>query len=107
MTGVFVLTCITAYLAGYFTVGWRLARRDLPNAWRRARREWASESSIRDSVRWQTICTTLWWPLILPTRAVRDQLDQVAAAGDPEALKQELERPGPGGSRAGPAHCRA
>jgi hypothetical protein len=92
MTALVVLTAVFAYLVGYFMLGWHLARRDLPNAWGRARIEWSSDPYIKGSVQAQTICMALFWAILIPVRAMRAKLGAAVDAGDPRERERDLAR---------------
>jgi hypothetical protein len=96
MDALAVLLITLSVIAAYLAAGWRIAMRSLPRAWSNARDEWGScEDFIRTSVKGQTICMFLFWPVYLSVRAVSDRLGGVIDAGDPERLKAriaELER---------------
>ena len=92
MTAFIVISAVLAYLAGYFWIGWRLAKRDLPNAWRRARDRWTVGSLVQDSVREQTFCTVLFWPFVSPIRGMNARFRAVVDAGDPRERERELAR---------------
>lgn len=79
-----------AGVAAYLAVGWRMAVRGLPVAWANARREWHLEATIRGSVKAQTICMLLFWPVFLTVRAVSARLGTVIDAGDPVRLKAQV-----------------
>jgi hypothetical protein len=85
------LTGVSVYLA----TGWTIARRRIPRAWANARSTWTAEASIRSSVKEQTFCVFLFWPVYLSVSAVSARLGSAIDAGDPERLKAriaELER---------------
>ena len=80
----------TAYLAAYFAFGWWLAKRDLPRAWAVARKEWSTESSVLDSVKGQTAATFLFWPVVLPARAVNGALTRTVTDHDPREQDKRI-----------------
>lgn len=87
VAGVVVLTAIVAY----FTIGWVLAKRDLPHAWERARDTYCMDDTVRSSVKEQTVCLTLFWPVLIPARKISRRLTVVVTYGDPAELKRQLE----------------
>lgn len=92
MIALLVIAAVIAYLSGYFALGWHLAKRDLSNAWSRARAEWRVDSTIRESVREQTFFMVLFWPFMCPIRAARARFIAAVHAGDPRERERELAR---------------
>ena len=100
MAGMVALVVLLIALPGaavYLVAGWRIAVRNLPRAWAKTRGEWGTlgEDYIRGSVKTQTACMFLFWPVYLTVTATSDRLGRVVDAGDPVRLKAriaELER---------------
>lgn len=90
MTALIIVGIVVASLVAYLGVGWALAKRDLVNAWARARRDWYSKNSIRASVKTQTVAFTLLWPFVAPIRAFSTRLESVVTRGDPAELRRQL-----------------
>ena len=90
MTALIVVGIVIASLAIYLGIGWGLAKRDLANAWRRARRDWHFEGTVRDSVKTQTVAFTLLWPFVAPVRVFSTRLESVVTRGDPAELRRQL-----------------
>jgi hypothetical protein len=90
VTALWTILGIAAYLAIYHTLGWHLARRDLPNAWRRARTDWHSGEVIKESVRAQTMCMILLWPVLAPARSLWGRFAQTVDATDPRERERKL-----------------
>ena len=98
MNALAVLLIALSGAAVYLAAGWRIAVRGLPRAWANARHEWGGgygDDLVRTSVKGQTICMFLFWPVYLSVRAASARLGRVIDTGDPERLKAriaELER---------------
>jgi hypothetical protein len=91
VTGWIIAACVVAYLVAYFWVGWALARRDLPNAWQRARKEYAGlEYSTRSSVMEQTVAMALFWPLAIPIRRAHGFVTNAVEQGDPKVQAAKI-----------------
>jgi hypothetical protein len=90
MDALVILLIVLSGLAAYLAAGWRIAVRCLPRAWANARNTWCVEDSIRGSVKGQTFCMFLFWPVYLSVRAASDRLGRVIDAGDPERLKARI-----------------
>lgn len=88
-----ILTGDAAYLAVYFAIGWKLAIRDIPNARHRAAAEYDRDyyADLADfSVKEQTICTVLFWPIAIPLRRFSSKLDRTIAHHDPVKLQAQI-----------------
>lgn len=85
-----VLGIVAVAVGAYFAAGWRIAVNRLPKAWAIARREWSSEDTIRGSVKEQTVCMTLSWPIYLTWCAVSDRLGEVTEHADPVSLAAKI-----------------
>jgi hypothetical protein len=97
MVALVVLLIALSGAAVSLVAGRRFAVRNLPRAWAKTRAEWGicGEDYVRSSVKTQTVCMLLFWPVYLSVRATSDRLSRVVDAGDPERLKAriaELER---------------
>jgi hypothetical protein len=79
-----------AYLCAYLTVGWKLAMRDIPNARRRAEAAWHHSDIVRTSVKEQTVCMVLFWPLLLPWRRMNTKFGHVIDNHDPSAINEQI-----------------
>lgn len=91
MTVLFVLVIVFGSIFGYLAVGWYLAKKDMPNAWRRARGRWTVPSLVRGSVKEQTVYMTLFWPVLGPTRLLASHLDSAISNRDPAELQRQLK----------------
>lgn len=91
MTATLITLGILAFAAAYLVIGWTLAMRDMPNAWSRARREWAIEEHVRDSVRAQTLLLVFGWPVLFPLGEFLSRLDSAMTERDPRVLKRRLD----------------
>lgn len=91
MTALLIVVGVAAYLTAYFAIGWRLAQRDLPNLWARARRRWDYDKIAVGEVHSGTVLTTLFWPIRLPfvmAATVADRFDPKVV----EAKRREQEK---------------
>lgn len=79
-----------AAVIAYLLTGWRLAVRDIPQAWVRARRDWLEETNQRGSVKIQTAGMFLFWPALTVARMMSDRLGRVVDAGDPKRLAAQI-----------------
>lgn len=86
-----ILLIVLAILAAYVGIGWWLAKRDMPRAWVRAREQWHTERIIRESVMAQTVCVTLLWPFVIPTRGALCILRGAVDRADPKMLEREMK----------------
>lgn len=76
----------------YLMIGWKLAKRDLPNAWVRARKRW-NEYMARDSVKWQTAAMVMGWPILGLIRYLIKIFSEAITEYDPqEAERKAKER---------------
>ena len=78
-------------IATYITIGVWLARRDLPHAWARARREWSAEEHRLSSVKAQAVSMFLFWPFLVPFRAISAALGSAVAEGDPVEQEKRIQ----------------
>lgn len=92
MTAVIVGGIVFASVVVYFGIGWILAKRDLLNAWERARQIWGDSSIVRDSVKEQLVFLVLFWPVLAPIRAFSSQLNDLITQGDPAELRRQLAK---------------
>jgi hypothetical protein len=82
-----VLGCIVAY----FTIGWWIAKRDMPRSWEEARREHLPEDEARNDVMAMAAWTVLLWPLVAPAWLIFDALSSAVDKADPETKALELK----------------
>lgn len=85
MTVVIIVGASVLALAAYLLIGWRVAVRDIPNAWTRARRSWYG-TTARQSVQAQTFALILFWPVLGPVRWMEHTIDE----NDPKAVQERL-----------------
>lgn len=82
MNALVIAIGVTACLAAYFYVGWRLMRWDMPALWKRAARSYSTNSQANSGA----ALTLLFWPLRLPFLIAMD----TAANFDPKRIEAEL-----------------
>lgn len=91
MEALLIIVCVLGGIALYGVTGWRFAVADMPNAWRRARKEWRSRDLIESSVRMQSIFMILLWPILAPVRVFAMTLHQTMRETDPKVLRERLK----------------
>lgn len=91
MSALIIAAIAVASIAAYLFTGYRIAIRQLPQAWAIARQVWSGDGTYtRGSVRQQTGCMIFFWPLILLGRRVRLRMDVLIDTGDPVALARKV-----------------
>jgi len=90
VTVVHVLVGVLVYLAAYFSIGWYLARRDLPRAWAAARKEYTKEKYVLARVKEDTTATLFFWPVVLPVRAFGGAVEKTAVEHDPREKDRRI-----------------
>lgn len=86
---------ILAAPAGYCLIGWWAAKRELPRAWELAWKEHDSEGHYWEKwrlsfVKGRLAITFLFWPVVLPARALSSKIDNRLSESDPAEIKAKL-----------------
>jgi hypothetical protein len=90
VSGLVIAAIVLVSVAVYLLWGWHLAMTQLPVSRAIAFAEWSSERSRRSSLRQQTACIALFWPLMMPFRVARTRLDEAIDGRDPVALAAKV-----------------
>lgn len=88
---------VLAFLVSYCPIGWWLAKREVPRAWRLAWKEHDSERRSWDSwrlsfVKSRLAVTFLFWPVVLPARALNGKIDNKLVETDPVEVNKKLRK---------------
>lgn len=89
------LAYLAGYLAGYCLIGWWAAKREVPRTWELAWKEHANEGHFWDSwrlsfVKSRLTVTFLFWPVVLPARALNGKINSKLVESDPVETKKKL-----------------